>query len=466
MSMALPHFDLVVIGSGPAGHKGAIAAAKLGKQVAIVDRLPMIGGVCLHTGTIPSKTLREAVLYLSGFRQRAFYGRDYTVRDRISSRDLSFRVMGVVNKELEVLRDQLRRNGVRILSGLAKFVDPHRLRVESPDTAEEVSADHVLIACGTRPAHDPNIVVDGRRVFDSDRFLIEEHHQIPKTATIVGGGVIGIEYASMLAALGVEVVLIEARPRLLDFVDHEIVEALQYHMRQQNTQFRLNERVASVCIDARDKVVAQLESGKRVTSDILLYAVGRQANTDRLNLEAAGLTAEKRGQLSVNEHFQTSVAHIYAAGDVVGFPSLASTATEEGRLASCHMFGVPSVKPLATRIPYGIYSIPEISMVGQTEDQLTQQKVPYEVGIARFEELAKGAMIGDHVGFLKLLFHLDTRQVLGVHVIGESAAELVHIGHMALTFNATLEVFRDSVFNYPTLAEAYKVAAFDGLNKL
>lgn len=464
--MALPHFDLVVIGSGPAGHKGAIAAAKLGKQVAIVDRLPMIGGVCLHTGTIPSKTLREAVLYLSGFRQRAFYGRDYTVRDRISSRDLAFRVMGVVNKELEVLRDQLRRNGVRILSGFAKFVEPHRLRVESPESTEEVSADHVLIACGTRPAHDPNIVVDGRRVFDSDRFLIEEHHQIPKTATIVGGGVIGIEYASMLAALGVEVVLIEARPRLLDFVDHEIVEALQYHMRQQNTAFRLNERVASVSIDDRDRVVAQLESGKRLTSDILLYAVGRQANTDTLNLEAAGLTPEKRGQLSVNEHFQTSVPHIYAAGDVVGFPSLASTAMEEGRLASCHMFGVPQEKPLATRLPYGIYSIPEISMVGQTEEQLTQQKVPYEVGIARFEELAKGAMIGDTVGFLKLLFHLDTRQVLGVHVIGESAAELVHIGHMALTFNATLEVFRDSVFNYPTLAEAYKVAAFDGLNKL
>src|SRR6187399_337790 len=308
--MSVPHFDLVVIGSGPAGHKGAIAAAKLGKQVAIVDRLPMIGGVCLHTGTIPSKTLREAVLYLSGFRQRAFYGRDYTVRDRISSSDLSFRVLGVVNKELEVLRDQLRRNGVRILSGFAKFVDPHRLRVESPEVTEEVSTEHVLIACGTRPAHDPNIVVDGRRVFDSDRFLIEEHHQIPKTATIVGGGVIGIEYASMLAALGVEVTLVEARPRLLEFVDHEIVEALQYHMRQQNTAFRLNERVASVKLDEKDRVVAQLESGKRITSDILLYAVDRQANTDTLNLEAAGLTAEKRGQLKVNEYFQTSVPHV------------------------------------------------------------------------------------------------------------------------------------------------------------
>jgi len=237
-------------------------------------------------------------------------------------------------------------------------------------------------------------------------------------------------------------------------------------MRQQNTAFRLNERVASVKLDEKDRVVAQLESGKRITSDILLYAVGRQANTDTLNLEAAGLTAEKRGQLKVNEYFQTSVPHVYAAGDVVGFPSLASTAMEEGRLASCHMFGVPQAQQDANRLPYGIYSIPEISMVGQTEAQLTEQKVPYEVGIARFEELAKGAMIGDTVGFLKLLFHLDTRQVLGVHVIGESAAELVHIGQMALTFNATLEVFRDSVFNYPTLAEAYKVAAFDGLNKL
>jgi NAD(P) transhydrogenase len=464
--MTVPHFDLVVIGSGPAGHKGAIAAAKLGKQVAIVDKLPMIGGVCLHTGTIPSKTLREAVLYLSGFRQRAFYGRDYTLRDRIASKDLSFRVLEVVNRELQVLRDQLKRNGVRILSGHAKFLSPNRLRVEGSDATEEVSMDHVLIACGTRPAHDPRIPIDGRRVFDSDRFLIEEHHQIPRTATIVGGGVIGIEYASMLSALGVEVTVVEARPALLEFVDREVVEALQYHMRHNNTVFRLNERVESVTIDDRDRVIAQLVSGKRLISDILLYAVGRQANTDSLNLDAAGVQVAKRGLLQVNEFFQTSVPHIYAAGDVVGFPSLASTAMEEGRLASGHMFGMPQARPSATRLPYGIYTIPEISMVGQTEEQLTEQKVPYEVGISRFEELAKGAMIGDNTGFLKLLFHLDTHEILGVHVIGESAAELVHIGHVALGFKATLEYLRDTVFNYPTLAEAYKVAAFDGLNKL
>ncbi|HEX2735006.1 MAG TPA: FAD-dependent oxidoreductase [Polyangiaceae bacterium] len=327
-SMTVPHFDLVVIGSGPAGHKGAIAAAKLGKQVAIVDKLPMIGGVCLHTGTIPSKTLREAVLYLSGFRQRAFYGRDYTLRDRIASKDLSFRVLEVVNRELQVLRDQLKRNGVRILSGHAKFLSPNRLRVEGSDATEEVSMDHVLIACGTRPAHDPRIPIDGRRVFDSDRFLIEEHHQIPRTATIVGGGVIGIEYASMLSALGVEVTVVEARPALLEFVDREVVEALQYHMRHNNTVFRLNERVESVTIDDRDRVIAQLVSGKRLISDILLYAVGRQANTDSLNLDAAGVQVAKRGLLQVNEFFQTSVPHIYAAGDVVGFPSLASTAME------------------------------------------------------------------------------------------------------------------------------------------
>lgn len=464
--MSVPHFDLVVIGSGPAGHKGAIAAAKLGKQVAIVDKLPMIGGVCLHTGTIPSKTLREAVLYLSGFRQRAFYGRDYTLRDQIASKDLSFRVLEVVNRELQVLRDQLKRNGVRILHGHAHFVDPHRLRVQSKESSEEVSMDRVLISCGTRPAHDPKIPIDGRRVFDSDRFLIEEHHQIPRTATIVGGGVIGIEYASMLSALGVETTVVEARPALLEFVDREVVEALQYHMRQNNTVFRLNERVQSVNIDDRDRVIAQLESGKRLVSDILLYAVGRQANTDSLNLEAAGLEAGKRGLLQVNEYLQTAVPHIYAAGDVTGFPSLASTAMEEGRLASCHMFGTPQARSDATRLPYGIYTIPEISMVGQTEEQLTEKKVPYEVGIARFEELAKGAMIGDSTGFLKLLFHLDTHEILGVHVIGESAAELVHIGHVALGFKGTLEFLRDSVFNYPTLAEAYKVAAFDGLNKL
>lgn len=464
--MTAPHFDLVVIGSGPAGHKGAIAAAKLGKQVAIVDKLPMIGGVCLHTGTIPSKTLREAVLYLSGFRQRAFYGRDYTLRDRIASKDLAFRVLEVVNRELQVLRDQLRRNGVRILSGHARFVARHRLQIESAESSEEVSADHVLIACGTRPAHDAKIPIDGKRVFDSDRFLIEEHHQIPKTATIVGGGVIGIEYASMLSALGVETTVVEARPQLLEFVDREVVEALQYHMRHNNTVFRLNERVESVVVDGRDRVVAQLESGKRLSSEILLYAVGRQANTDSLNLAAAGLEPGKRGLLAVNEYFQTSVPHVYAAGDVIGFPSLASTAMEEGRLASCHMFGTPQQRPDSTRLPYGIYTIPEISMVGRTEEQLTQEKVPYEVGIARFEELAKGAMIGDSTGFLKLLFHLDTHEILGVHVIGESAAELVHIGHVALGFRGTLEFLRDSVFNYPTLAEAYKVAAFDGLNKL
>jgi NAD(P) transhydrogenase len=464
--MSVPHFDLVVIGSGPAGHKGAIAAAKLGKQVAIVDKLPMIGGVCLHTGTIPSKTLREAVLYLSGFRQRAFYGRDYTLRDSIASKDLSFRVLEVVNRELQVLRDQLKRNGVRILSGHARFLEPHRLRVESAESAEEVSTDHVLISCGTRPAHDPRIPIDGRRVFDSDRFLIEEHHQIPRTATIVGGGVIGIEYASMLSALGVETTVVEARPALLEFVDREVVEALQYHMRHNNTVFRLNERVESVNIDERDRVVAVLESGKRLTSDILLYAVGRQANTDSLDLEAAGLQSGKRGLLQVNEYFQTAVPHIYAAGDVIGFPSLASTAMEEGRLASYHMFGSAQPRPDASRLPYGIYTIPEISMVGQTEEQLTQAKVPYEVGIARFEELAKGAMIGDSTGFLKLLFHIDTHEILGVHVIGESAAELVHIGLVALGFKGKLEFLRDTVFNYPTLAEAYKVAAFDGLNKL
>lgn len=464
--MSAPHFDLVVIGSGPAGHKGAIAAAKLGKRVAIVDKLPMIGGVCLHTGTIPSKTLREAVLYLSGFKQRAFYGRDYTLRDRIATNDLAFRVLEVVNRELEVLRDQLKRNGVRILSGHAHFLEPQRLRIESEAAQEEVTTDYVLIACGTRPAHDARIPIDGRRVFDSDRFLIEEHHQIPKTATVVGGGVIGIEYASMLSALGVETTVVEARPQLLEFVDREVVEALQYHMRQNNTVFRLNERVESVVVDERARVVAHLESGKRLTSEILLYSVGRQANTDSLKLDAAGIQPGKRGLLQVNEFFQTNVPFVYAAGDVIGFPSLASSAMEEGRLAACHMFGSPQPRPDPTRLPYGIYTIPEVSMVGRTEEQLTEAKVPYEVGLSRFGELAKGAMIGDSAGFLKLLFHIDTHQILGVHVIGEGAAELVHIGHVALGFGATLEHLRDSVFNYPTLAEAYKVAAFDGLNKL
>ncbi len=462
--MEANEYDLVVIGSGPAGQKGAICAAKMRKKVAIIDRKKSVGGVCVHTGTIPSKTLREAVLYLSGFRQRTFYGRGDVLKDRIAMADLIFRAQAVMAREVEVIKSQLRRNYVTILEGDARFLDPNTLEVKSEEGSQLVRGQHVLIACGTRPAHSADIPMDGHRIFDSDQVHCLE--EIPRDLIVVGAGIIGLEYASMFAALGVKVTLLDQRPILLDFVDREIVESLCFQLRQLGTVFRLGEKVVSVGFDQeKDRVFAKLASGKNVHGQGLLYTIGRQANGDLLNLESAGLSSEGRGKLSVNEHFQTFVPHIYAAGDVIGFPALASTSMEQGRLASCHMFGKPGKMP-PNLIPYGIYTIPEISMVGQTEEQLTKENINYEVGLARYAELAKGQMLGDDQGLLKLVFDPDSLKLLGVHAIGDRAAEIIHIGQVVLTLGASIEYFRDAVFNYPTLAEAYKVAALDGLNKL
>jgi NAD(P) transhydrogenase len=457
------HYNLLVIGSGPAGQKGAINAAKQRRKVAVVDSRQMIGGCSLHLGTIPSKTLREAILYFSGVRQRAFYGMDYTLKDDISAADLAYRVRAVLEREGEVVRAQLKRNGVTTVSGHARFVDPYTIEIEGDDGPTRATADYILIACGTRPAQPPIVTADGRQVFTSDQLL--ELPQLPRELIVVGGGIIGLEYAAMFTALGTRVTLIEQRRTLLDFADQEIVEALLYHLRAQGLTLRLGETVVSVALDARGRVEAQLESGKAVRGDGLLYAVGRQGNADRLALENAGLTADSRGRIAVNEHFQTAVPHIYAAGDVVGFPALAATSMEQGRLATSHMLMLPGHMDRET-MPYGIYTIPEISMVGRTEEELTTARVRYEVGIAKFRELARGQMIGDQIGVLKLLFDPVTLKVLGVHVIGEGATELVHIGQAVLALGGTVEYFRDAVFNYPTLAEAYKVAALSGLNKL
>ncbi len=455
-------YDLVVIGSGPAGQKGAIAAAKLGKTAAVIDRVNMVGGVCIHGGTVPSKTLREAILHLTGFRHRSFYGADYVVRERISIRDLLLRVAQVTEREISLVRDQLNRNRVDFFSGTARFLDPHTLEVEGLGRNAVVRGEQFLIACGTRPALNPAIPFDGKQILTSDQFF--QLDEIPREMIIVGGGVIGLEFASMLSALNISITLIEQKSTLLDFVDTEIVEALAYHMRRQGAIFRLGEKVVNVERDARGRVVANLESGKRIHGDAFLYAVGRQVNTDLLNLDAAGLPVGVRGKLTVNERFQTSVPHIYAAGDVIGFPSLASTSMEQGRLASCHIFGAPA-QTAQGLLPYGIYTIPEISMVGQTESSLTAAKIPFEVGIANYDELAKAQIVGDHTGMLKILFHPDTKKVLGIHAIGESAAEIVHIGQAVLAFGGTMDYFRDTVFNYPTFAEAYKVAGLNGLNK-
>jgi NAD(P) transhydrogenase len=461
--MANATYDLVVIGSGPAGQKGAIAAAKLEKKVAIIDRKGMLGGVSLHTGTIPSKTLREAILYMTGFRQRAFYGCDYSLMERISKEDLSDRVRIVQEREMDVVKHQFRRNEVSFIQGSARFLDSHTVQVTGESGETSIAAEKFLIACGTRAARNPMIPFDSQTIIDSGE--MEQLASIPKQLIVVGAGVIGIEYASMYAALESRVTVIEQRPEMLDFVDREIVEQLQYHLRNLDVILRFGEKVLSVEKEADGDVVAILESGKTVKGDALLYAVGRQTNADLLNLEAAGLAADDRGKIHVNEYFQTTVPHIYAAGDVIGFPALAATSMQQGRLAANHMFGEDS-NHSAFPLPYGIYTIPEISMIGKTERQLTEEKIPYEVGVAKYDELARGQILGDQTGKLKLLFDPRSLKLLGLHIIGEGATELIHIGQAVLNTGSTIEYFRDTVFNYPTLAEAYKVAALNGLNKL
>jgi NAD(P) transhydrogenase len=463
--MTNQHYDLIVIGSGPAGQKAAINAAKLGKRVVVIERTGMLGGVSVHSGTIPSKTLRDAVLYLTGFNERAFYGQDYRLREEVSRDEIASRVRTIVNRETHLVRSQFNRNRIAELEGTARFLDPHTVEILNPvRPATTIRGDYVLIACGTRPAQNPSIPVDGKHILDTDR--LPELSDLPREIVVIGGGVIGLEYASMFAALEMRVTVVEQNPQILEFVDREIVEALLYHLRELEVVFRLGEKVVGVAIDeTRNRVTARLESGKSVHGEALLYAVGRQGNTDCLNITTAGLEADTRGRLKVNQFFQTAVPHIYAAGDVIGFPALAATSMEQGRLAAAHMFGA-ALAQTAFVVPYGIYTIPEIATIGRTEEELTAAAIPYEAGVARYEELAKAEMLGDKTGMLKLLFHPETRKLLGIHAIGQRATEIIHIGQAVLAFDGTVEYFRDAVFNYPTLAEAYKVAALNGLNKL
>ena len=457
------HFDLIVIGSGPAGQKGAIAAAKLGRSVAIIDRQAMYGGVSLHGGTIPSKTLREAILFLFGLHQRAFYGHDYTVKEEINHEDLIMRVRMVEEREMSVIRDQLKRNHVQMFFGTAHFRNEKTVVVIGEGNEQVLTADNILIACGTHPIRHANIPFDGETVIDVDQIL--DLTDLPKKLIVVGAGVIGLEYASMFAAMGIGVTIIDQRTEILGFVDREIIDRLKFSLMEQHTVFRLGETLAHVEKERNNQVKVTLESGKVIRGDTFLYAVGRQTNTDTLNLAAIGLKTDKKGRISVNEDFQTNIDHIYAAGDVIGFPALAATSMEQGRLASCNMFCHPA-KTSHELLPYGIYTIPEISMVGKTEQELTDAKIPYEFGTARYDELAKGQILGVKSGFVKILFDPKTLKLFGVHIIGEQAAELIHIGQAVLALGGTLQYFRDTVFNYPTLAEAYKVAAFNGLNKL
>jgi NAD(P) transhydrogenase len=455
-------FDLVIIGSGPAGQKAALNSAKIGKRVALIDRKELVGGVCIHTGTIPSKAIREAVLHLTAFNERSVYGSSYAVKHDITMSDLLYRCRHVVRTEVDVIRDQMWRNGVEILFGDASFIDPHTIRINSTRDSMDIRGDHVLIAVGTEPARPANVPFAPGKVIDSNGLLLLE--ELPRSLIIVGGGVIGVEYTSMLAAAGVKVTLVESRPRLLDFIDEEIGESLQFRLRDMGVRLRLGESVANIEI-VDGCVEAVLGSKKRVRAEALLYTIGRQGATASLNLPAAGLSADERGRLKVNEFYQTNVAHIYAAGDVIGFPALAATSMEQGRLASGHMFH-QIVEPANPLFPYGVYTIPEMSMVGGTEQSLTQQGVPYEVGIARYREIARGQLIADTHGMLKLIFHQQSRRLLGVHAIGTGATELIHIGQAVMAAGMSIDYFIESVFNYPTLAECYKVAALDGINRV
>ncbi|MDQ3783550.1 MAG: Si-specific NAD(P)(+) transhydrogenase [Actinomycetota bacterium] len=456
-------YDLLVIGSGPSGQKAAIQAAKVDRTVALVERRNMVGGVCVNTGTIPSKTLRESIVYLTGMNQRALYGRSYRPTDELTMDDLLGRAHRVVGAEIDVIRDQLRRNQVELLTGSARFADPHNLIVRDERGGEQqISGDKIVIAVGTCPARPESVAFDERTILDSDGILVLD--QIPGSMVVVGAGVVGIEYASMFAALGTKVTVVERRARLLDFCDIEITEALQYHLRDLGVTFRFNETVTGVD-SHKDGALTYLKSGKKIASRAVMYSAGRQGATESLGLEKAGLEADGRGRISVESTFQTSEDNIYAVGDVIGFPSLAASSAEQGRLAARHAFGL-EVSSIAKLLPVGIYTIPEVSFVGKTEEELTEHAIPYEVGISRYRELARGQIVGDSYGMLKLLVSPDDHKLLGVHVFGTSATEVVHIGQAVMGTGGTIDFLMESVFNYPTLAESYKVAALDAMNKI
>jgi NAD(P) transhydrogenase len=462
-------YDLLVIGSGPGGQKAAIAAAKLGRRVAVVERRGMIGGVCTQTGTIPSKTLREAVLYLTGYAMRGLYGESYRVKQDITVQDLLARTHFVIGREEEVIRAQLQRNRVDLLPGAARFVDEHTVEVRGDRRGEHqaVTAEKIVVATGTRPARPPQVEFDDRRVVDSDGILAMEN--IPASMVVVGAGVIGIEYASMFAALGTRVTVVERRPTMLDFCDAEVVESLKFHLRDLAVTFRFGEEVASVSVSERGTVTT-LASGKKIPAETVMYSAGRQGVTDELAVGRAGLETDARGRLKVDDQFRTAVPHIYAVGDVIGFPALAATSMEQGRQAAYHAFGEhPQKKDGASTgsvAPFGIYTIPEVSYCGATEAELTEEAVPYEVGISRYRELARGQIVGDDYGMLKLLVSPEDHALLGVHVFGTSATELVHIGQAIMGCRGTVDYLVDAVLNYPTLSEAYKVAALDATNKI
>ncbi|GAA3074556.1 Si-specific NAD(P)(+) transhydrogenase [Rhizobium viscosum] len=458
-------YDLVVVGSGPAGRRGAIQAAKLGKKVLVIEQGKRVGGVSVHTGTIPSKTLRETALNLSGWRERGFYGRSYRVKQEISAEDLRRRLLITLDHEVEVLEHQFARNRVQHIRGKASFVDTNTLQIIKDDgDTMTVTGASILLAVGTKPFRPDYMPFDSKTVLDSDELLdIEE---LPRSMVVIGAGVIGIEYATIFSALDTAVTVIDPKSTMLDFIDKEIIEDFTYQLRDRNMKLLLGTKAEKVERLETGKVQLTLDSGRHLVTDMVLFAAGRMGATDTLNLEAIGLEADSRGRLKVNpETFQTSVPNIYAAGDVVGFPSLASTSMEQGRIAARVAIGAVAKEP-QKYFPYGIYAVPEISTCGLTEEEMKERGIPYECGIARFRETSRGHIMGLDTGLLKLIFSLKTRRLLGVHIVGEGATELVHIGQAVLNLKGTVEYFVENTFNYPTLAEAYKIAGLDAWNRM
>ena len=455
-------FDLVVIGSGPAGEKGAAQAAYFGKSVALVEKETVLGGAAANTGTLPSKTLRESALYLSGFKQRDLYGITVEMKDRVTARDFLFRERLVVQGEHQRIADNLKRHGVTMFRGFATLADAHTVSIKPQHSAAtQIRGEVILVATGSHPHHPDTIPFHDSRVFDSDTIL--NIHSIPETMVIAGGGVIGCEYACIFASLGIDVTLVEGRDRLLTFMDGDVSRALAQGMARMGVHLALNNAIESVDASGQHLAV-RLKSGEVVAAAALLAATGRTGNSAGLGLEAIGIKVGSRGNIEVNQHYQSAAANVYAVGDVIGFPALASTSMEQARIAVVHAFDLKYKTSLAPILPLGIYTIPECSMAGETEESLQKSGIPYVVGRASYGVNARGQIIGDETGFLKLLFERSTMRLVGVHVIGEQATELVHIGLTALLSNADVEVFIRACFNYPTLSELYKYAAYSALD--
>jgi NAD(P) transhydrogenase len=460
----MSHYDLIVIGSGPAGRRAAVQAAKLKKTVLVVEKGRRVGGVCVHTGTIPSKTLRETVLNLSGWRERGFYGRAHRAKQDISAGDLRQRLSITLDHEVEVLEHQFARNNVTWITGAARFVGPNTVEVAGDQGMSYFSADRIILAVGTAPYRPPHIPFDGETILDADEIL--DLKRLPRSLAVIGGSVIGIEYATIFSALDVKVTVIDPADRVLPFIDRELVDEFIHDMRDRGMTLRFESKVKSARRTGPDACLIELEDGRQIWSEMILFAAGRKGAIDGLGLEACGLSGDERGRIAVNPAtFQTATPHIYAVGDIIGFPSLASTSMEQGRIAACVAFGESAHKP-PEFFPYGIYSVPELSTIGMTEEQVRAKRIPYECGIARFRETARGHIMGLSSGFMKMIFSLETRRLLGVHIVGEGATELIHIGQAVLNLGGTLDYFVENTFNYPTLAEAYKTAALDAWNRM